>query len=166
MSELKAALHQCLTSSITAEELSEITDWKILNGLWGNMSNFMTMRLIEARAVEVLSGITDWIALSEMWDDTHDIGIMLLVEERALRVLPDILPKIADWYALVEFWEDAPPCLPIERLIEERMAEMINDITADNIPQWFTDHLRRPDIIINCAAKHFHTKTLELLEQL
>lgn len=81
MSDLKALLQQALPPSTGTPKLSEITDWHILDRIWGDAPDSMTS-VIETRMKELFSNIHDWNVLFDMWADSLHCGAQKLIEQR------------------------------------------------------------------------------------
>ncbi len=67
------------------------------------------------------------------------------IERRIAEILPEILPEVDDLLELIEMREKIFNPSEGGRLIEKRMKELINQISASKVPEWFEPLLSNPD---------------------
>jgi len=109
---------------------------------------------------DILPGISDWNDLVEMWGTVSaDSAPEKLIIVRMQTVLLDMLPGITKWDELVAMRQKVSSFAP-RQLIDERMAELIADVTDTDVPMWFLHLLEAPD---DCAVRSALDKKVEEL---
>lgn len=153
--------------------LAPITNWLILVDMRNNApAGSRAEQIIDNHMAwvlpAVLGEISHWDMFVEILDNIlPDSAHEQFVVHRMEEFLRYKLPKISIWEVLLHMHETAPLGTLPERLIEQRMAEMVGEIDlATGIPEWFIGYLGDPGTIPFHLARHVSFKAHELLTQL
>ena len=168
--ELKSSLKKYLGNrsdvkgiEITKINLREVTSMDKLLFYWGYTSSGSKLeKLVEARMIQVLSGITDLATLFFYWNCTfHKSELEKLIEDRMIQVLSGV----TDLTTLFFYRDHTSSESVLREFIEIRIGQIVEEVSLNNIPEWFVEILQVKDIPF--FVEHLiKEKAKELLQEL